>query len=151
MRAVAIVDTSIFCNVLDIPHMNGDRERVMEELKQFLENETNLLLPMAAVYETGNHIAHISNGENRRRFSNRFVTQVKKAILGEAPWTIMKVPTLEEVNLWLSEFPDYAMRGAGIGDLSIVKEWEEFKRKIPNRRVFIWSLDSDLQGYDYCP
>jgi len=43
------------------------------------------------------------------------------------------------------------MRGAGMGDLSIIKEWEKFKRKVPDRRVFIWSLDSDLQGYDHCP
>jgi hypothetical protein len=40
------------------------------------------------------------------------------------------------------------MRGAGMGDLSIIKEWEKFKRKIPDHRVFIWSLDSHLQGYD---
>ena len=28
MRSVAIVDTSIFCNVLNIPNMNGEREQV---------------------------------------------------------------------------------------------------------------------------
>jgi hypothetical protein len=148
MRAVAIVDTSIFCNVLDIPHMNGERSQVMKQLEQFLNNETTLLLPMAAVYETGNHIAQLSDGNNRRRFAKVFVEQVKKAIAGEVPWQVMQVPTIEEVGVWLSEFPDSSMRGAGIGDLSIIKEWEKFKRKVPNRRVFIWSLDSDLQGYD---
>jgi hypothetical protein len=60
----------------------------------------------------------------------------------------MQVPTTEEIGEWLSGFPDSAMRGAGMGDLSIIKEWEKFKRRIPNRRVFIWSLDSDLERYD---
>jgi hypothetical protein len=60
----------------------------------------------------------------------------------------MQVPTTEEIGEWLSGFPDAAMRGAGMGDLSIIKEWEKFKRKIPDHRVFIWSLDSHLQGYD---
>ncbi|MEL7068051.1 MAG: hypothetical protein AAFV85_21945 [Cyanobacteria bacterium J06634_6] len=62
MSAVAIVDTTILCNVLDIPTRNSDRAEVMQTLKHFLEEDTTLLLPMAAVYETGNHIAQLSNG-----------------------------------------------------------------------------------------
>jgi hypothetical protein len=151
MRAVAIVDTSIFCNVLNIPHMNGERVQVIEQLEQFLKNETTLLLPMAAVYETGNHIAHLGNGGNRRRFAEAFVNEVKKAISGEAPWQVMQVPSTEEIGEWLSGFPNSAMSGAGMGDLSIIKEWEKFKRKVPNRRIFIWSLDRDLRGYDHRP
>lgn len=151
MSAVAIVDTSIFCNVLDIPHMNSERDNVMAELKKFLENGTTLLLPMATVYEAGNHIAQLSDGRQRRKVAQRFVKEVKMAIAGDAPWQAMQAPTTEEVGEWLNTFPDSAMRQAGMGDLSIIKEWEKFKRKIPNRRVFIWSLDSDLQGYDHHP
>ncbi len=151
MGAVAIVDTSIFCNVLDIPCMNGEREKVLKEFKEFLEDGITLLLPMAAVYETGNHIAHLSDGSHRRRFAQKFVEEVRQAITGETPWQVMQVPSTEEVGEWLSGFPDSAMRGAGMGDLSIIKEWEKFKRKVPDRRIFIWSLDSDLQGYDHSP
>ena len=88
MGAVAIVDTSILCNILNIPQRNGERERIIKELEQFLEEETTLLLPMAVVYETGNHIAQIKfrNGNNRRWVAEKFVKQVKKAITGEAPW-----------------------------------------------------------------
>lgn len=151
MAEVAIVDTSILCNILDIPKKNQDRQEVMEELGKLLENGTNLLLPMATVYETGNHIAQIGNGNQQRQFAEKFVEEVKKAISGDAPWTVMQVPTLEEVSEWLNEFPDSAMRGAGIADLSMIKEWEKMKRQIPNRRVFIWSLDDHLNGYDYHP
>lgn len=151
MRAVAIVDTSIFCNVLNIPHMSSDRTQVVEKLKELIEEDTNLLLPMAAVYETGNHIAQLSDGRNRRRFAESFVEQVKKAIEGEAPWKVMQLPKMEEVEEWLGGFPDSAMRGAGMGDLSIIKEWEKMARKTPNCRIFIWSLDGDLQGYDHAP
>ncbi|MDJ0616071.1 MAG: hypothetical protein QNJ63_04845 [Calothrix sp. MO_192.B10] len=120
MGAVAIVDTSILCNVLNIPNRNGERSQVMQELKQFLEEDTTLLLPMAAVYETGNHIAQLNDGGNRRRFAELFVKEVKKAIAGESPWQVMEVPTIEEIGEWLSGFPDSAMRGAGMGDLSIL-------------------------------
>lgn len=151
MKGVAIVDTSIFCNVLDIPHMNSERNQVLQELKDLLEESTNLLLPMAAVYETGNHIAQLSDGRNRRQFAKVFIGQVKKAIKGEAPWQVMQLPHIDEIGEWLSNFPDSAMRGAGMGDLSIIKEWEKTIRRTPNHRIFIWSLDSDLQGYDYIP
>lgn len=151
MKAVAIVDTSIFCNVLDIPHMNSERTQVIQELKDLLEEGTNLLLPMAAVYETGNHIAQLGDGRKRRQFAEVFIEQVKKAIKGEAPWQVMQLPNMEEVGEWLSNFPDSAMRGAGMGDLSIIKEWKKTIRITPNHRIFIWSLDSDLQGYDHIP
>lgn len=148
MSSIAIVDTTIFCNILNVPRMNDDREQVMGELKRFLEEETTLLLPMASVYETGNHIAQLSDGSYRRRFADSFVREVRHAILGESPWQVMQLPTIEEVSDWLISFPDSAMRGAGMGDLSIIKEWEKFREKVPNRRIFIWSLDRDLTGYD---
>ena len=151
MSAVAIVDTSVFCSVLDIPHMNVERDQAIAELTQYLKSQTTLLLPMATVYETGNHIAKLANGGNRRRFAQLFVKQVEQAMTGVAPWQVMQVSTTEEFGKWLTGFPDAAMRRKGIGDLSIIKEWENFKRKIPDRRVFIWSLDSDLQGYDHRP
>lgn len=151
MRAVAIVDTSILCNVLNIPHKNGEKKEVLEELEIFLKNGTALLLPMATVYETGNHIAQLRNGTTRRHFANIFIEQVKKAVTGEAPWQVMQVPTIDELSEWLSEFPEAAMRGAGMGDLSIINEWKKFKVKTPYYRVFIWALDSDLQGYDHFP
>lgn len=153
VSAVAIVDTSIFCNVLNIPTKNGERVQVMKDLKSYLEEGTTLLLPMAAVYETGNHIAQLKavGGGKRRSLANTFAKEVTKAISGDAPWQVMQLPETEEVSVWLSEFPEAAMRGAGMGDLSIIKEWEKFTKRAPGRRVFIWTLDSDLKGYDGAP
>lgn len=140
MKAVAIVDTSIFCNILNIPNMNSSRNEVMDEFEKLIKDDTSFLLPMAAVYETGNHIAQLSDGGNRRRFAEVFVKQVEKAINGDAPWQIIRVPTLEEIGIWLDEFPDRAMRNVSMGDLSIIKEWEKAKKRTPHLRVFIWSL-----------
>lgn len=146
--AVAIVDTSIFCEILNIPGKNTRRTEILNQMEEFINNGTTFLLPMAAVYETGNHIAHLSNGEHRRLYAEKFVEQVTKAIAGEIPWQVMQVPTVEEIQDWLSGFPDAAMRGESMGDLSMIKEWENYRRKPPHHRVFIWSLDRHLQGYD---
>jgi len=151
MSAVAIVDTSIFCNFLDIPNMNDLADEVLDEFEELVRQGTLFLLPMATVYETGNHIAQLSDGGNRRRFAEDFVEEVRKAINGDAPWQVIRVPTLEEIGIWLDEFPDRAMRNVSMGDLSIIKEWEKAKKKTPHLRVFIWSLDQDLMGYDHRP
>lgn len=151
MSSVAIVDTSVFLNVLDVPNRNADREEVRSRLLQLIENNTTLLLPMAAVYETGNHIAQLNDGGTRRHYACKFVDQVVQAIEGDAPWRAMKAPTIEQVGEWLSVFPDYAMRSQSVGDLSIIKEWEDAKKRTPHLRVFIWSLDRDLLGYDHQP
>lgn len=52
------------------------------------------------------------------------------------------------MKIWLSQFPDHAMRGIGLGDLSIIELFELECRRHQNRRVYIWSYDEDLQGYD---
>ena len=63
----------------------------------------------------------------------------------------MQVPDREEITAWLIDFPDSATRGAGMGDLSMIKEWEKLRQIVPNRRIFIWSLDHHLKGYDHNP
>ena len=153
MRSVVIVDTSVFCNVLNIPQMNQSRKSVIAQFEVFIKDGASLLLPMAAVYETGNHIAQLKqgNGNIRRQVGEIFVAQVRAAIAGEAPWQVMQLPSTEDIREWLVDFPDSAMRGESMGDLSIIKEWESVKIKTPNYRVLIWSLDGDLQGYDYQP
>ncbi|MBF0129271.1 MAG: hypothetical protein HQL33_04705 [Alphaproteobacteria bacterium] len=150
--SVIIVDTSIFLNVLDVPAFNQNRSAVYGEFKNLLADQNiSLLLPMAAVIETGNHIAQVADGGLRRLSARRFTEQVKAAMCGDAPWRTTQVPGSEAIEEWLDEFPDHAMRGIGMGDLSIIKEWEACCRRHPRHRVRIWSLDNAMAGYDRAP
>ncbi|MBF0373520.1 MAG: hypothetical protein HQL39_08885 [Alphaproteobacteria bacterium] len=108
----------------------------------------NLLLPMAAIIEAGNHIAQLADGGQRRRYAALFAEAVRAALKGDAPWRAMQVPGTEAIEQWLDEFPDCAMRGLGMGDLSIVKDWQAACARHPFHRVRIWSLDHGLVGYD---
>ena len=150
--SIALIDTSVFCNIIPVPGRDQNREEILEKLTEMIEAKTVLLLPMAAVLETGNHIAHCGSGQKRRATAQRFCEQVAKAIDGTAPWTPTPFWEMDTVKNWLDEFPDKAMHGAGMGDLSIIKEWERQCALNRARRVFIWSLDgSDLSGYDRQP
>lgn len=151
MSAIRIVDTSVFCNILEVPSRCQDKERTLRSLETFVGQGDKLLLPMAAVYETGNHIAQESGGHERRRVAERFAKQVRKAIEGKTPFSPTQIHDTEEVGEWLSDFPEYAMRGLGIGDRSIITVWQQQCELNPSRRVVIWSYDSDLQAYDRSP
>lgn len=142
------MDTSVFCNVLDVPGYNQDRDEVIADLEECIRSGDTLLLPMAAVIETGNHIAQVIDGRLRRKTAERFCEQVAAAIDGTAPWSTMRFWEPEQLRNWLGEFPDQAMKKVGMGDLSILKDWESMCELHRGPRVRIWSLDVDLQGYD---
>ena len=148
MSAVALIDTSVFCSILRVPTKDQHHEEALRELRRLIQERDTLLLPLATIYETGNHVAQNGDGGTRRRVATTFVSQVQQAFSGEAPWTPTPLHAPEEFVQWLAEFPDHAMRGVGLGDLSIVKTWETQCMLHPARRVFIWSYDQHLAGYD---
>lgn len=148
MRSICLMDTSVFCNWLKIPGRDQDREEVIGRIEQYVKDGTTLLLPIAAIIETGNHIAHVADGNSRREAAQRFVKAVGDAIDGEAPWTPTPVFEIETLRTWLAEFPDCATVRRGFGDLTIIKEFERQCELHKGRRVFIWSLDGHLWGYD---
>jgi len=145
---ICILDTSVFCNMLDVPACNQDRADTLSTLERYLEAGHTLLLPLTAVYEAGNHIAHVGNGDARRKAAQRFVEQVTQAIAGRAPWTPTPFPDPKQLTEWLAEFPDCAMRETGLVNLTIIKEFERQCALHRLRRVFVWSYDHHLRGYD---
>lgn len=148
MSAIVIVDTSVLLNILDIPGRNQSRAEVLAELGKLIETSHHLFIPMAAIVEVGNHIAQIGSGALRRAAAERFIGEVRKALADEAPWKPINFPSNQEVLSWLDAFPDAAMQGLGMGDLSVKKEWEDLCAKYRMSRVRVWTLDDDLAGLD---
>jgi len=157
MSAIVLLDTSVYLNVLDVPGFNQDRADILGEFEKSIRSGDYFLLPLAAVWETGNHIADLVDGQTRRRYAELLHADVAKAFNGEVPYRATHFPERAEFLRWLSEFPDIAMRnksenkqreGVSLADLSIIKEWERTCNLHSMSRVRIWSLDSDLAGYD---
>ncbi|MBQ3415898.1 MAG: hypothetical protein IJH39_11320 [Clostridia bacterium] len=147
---VRVIDTSVLLNILDIPNRNANHEEVFKEFKELAEskNET-LILPLASIIETGNHIAHISDGNIRREKAKLFSIYLKKTANGEAPWEYFgKELDKDDLSIIADEFPSNAMMETGIGDMSIIRAYEKYKQLVPSiGRIMIWSLDGHLQGY----
>ena len=148
MSAIVIVDTSVLLNIIDVPGRNQHKAEVLDRLAALIEGNDHLFIPMAAIVEVGNHIAHVDNGAQRRDVAARFVREVRSALADEAPWKPVNFPSNQEVLNWLDAFPDAAMRGVGMGDLSIQQEWASCYRKYAMSHVWVWTLDGDLAGLD---
>ena len=151
MTAVCLVDTSVFLEVLNVPFKAGRHVEITKDLKKKIVNEEVLFLPMATILETGNHIAQNGDGTQRRQCARKFVEQVELAIDGKSPFTPIEFLDASRLRMWLGEFPDWAMRGQGLGDLSIKHDWERLRDLYQSRRVYICSLDSHLSSYDTGP
>ena len=146
--SICLIDTTVFCNIVGIPGRDQDRSRILRLLEEHIQDGTALLLPMAAIIESGNHVARSGDGSQRRQTAKRFVKHVLAAINGMAPWVATPFFEQDELRKWLACFPDHAMKGVGLADLSIIQEFARQCRQFPARRVFIWSLDKHLGGYN---
>ena len=151
MSGIVLVDTSILLNVLDVEGRNQHRNAVLDQLGVLIEAQNHLFIPLAAIVETGNHIAHISNGGARRSAAQRFVQAARDALENVAPWKPLNFPNHADLGAWLQAFPESATRQVGMGDVSIQHEWKQLCAKFPMSSVSIWSMDVDLQGFVHTP
>ncbi|HJC23261.1 MAG TPA: hypothetical protein H9761_06110 [Candidatus Eisenbergiella merdavium] len=147
---VRFMDTSIVMNLLEIPGMCQDAEKVKKEFNQAVEAKETLILPVSTIIESGNHIAHIADGHIRREKAMQFQEFLRKTANEEAPWTLYGVTlTKEDLLVLAEEFPGKALHlKMGIGDMSIIRFYENYKATIPAiGRIMIWSTDSHLSDY----
>jgi hypothetical protein len=89
MGAICLIDTSIFLEILNVPHKASQSELILQELKEKIKAGESLFLPMATILETGNHIAKAKkvDGNQRRICAEKFVNQVTQALEGKSPFT----------------------------------------------------------------
>lgn len=153
MADVVLLDTSILCELLGVPGKSGVLQsgEVEGTLKTGCKQGDQFLLPWTSVIETGNHIGQVSDGSRRWQVAERFVKVVRASLDGEAPWTLSSPVDAARLRSLLNRFPEWATSGSGLGDLTIVDEFDRQCRLNPSRRVWIWSLDRHLSSYDRRP
>lgn len=163
MADICLLDTSILLNILNVPSKNQDRATVMDDFKIYVESNCRFIIPLVVAVEVGNHISQNGNGDTRRKIARQFVDMMCSTFSGDLPFEISDFELKLEWQKWITEFvdkagqnkaPDKSNEGMSLTDLSIIKEYEDIqaKNKANKRKhvkVFIWSLDSDLEAYGY--
>ena len=128
--------------------MNENHENVKLEHDMLAENEDMFVLPIATLVETGNHIAHIPDGNIRWEIAQKFSEIVGKAVALEGNWTVIPHISTEIMTKILVQFPAKAINRTGFGDVSIVEQFEDYwENKQPIGEMRIWSQDRHLQSY----
>ncbi|MGM3309266.1 hypothetical protein ACSQ6I_25365 [Anabaena sp. WFMT] len=142
MRKVLLIDTSLLCVWLKVPgketagNNKWDFELVDEKIHTEIEKGTTLVLPLATVIETGNHIAQAktTNSDSKRITSERFAEIMIDAADEKSPWAAFH----EQIILWEAEglknladkFPNQAVEKTSMGDASIVVlGWYYYREK----------------------
>lgn len=155
MNKVLVMDTSILCVYLKVPDMNDcgsdddkwDYDRVFHKISDEMNENSTLVLPMAALIETGNHIAHA----NRERYetAKKLSEIIFKVANEEEPWaafTFQRKLWDEKGLIKLGkEWPELAARGISIGDATI-KDVAEYYAKA-GYQVEILTGDAGLKSY----
>ena len=142
MSNVHFIDTSVLVELLNIPKMNNHHEQAKAEYEDLVAKGDTFVLPIAVLVETGNHIAHISDGNIRYKVACLFSSLVEKAARSEDNWnTIPEIPmdTLETI---MNQFPDLARAQTGFGDISIIEQFNDYwQKRQPIGEMRIWAFD----------
>lgn len=154
MRTVEFVDTSVLCNFLDVPGKNQDRDAVRRIMREKVEEGVQLIVPISAVVETGNHITHLQDGAVRRVCAERFVKTLRACADDELPWVLHRVAWDEHFFTKLCDgvagtgpFVECATQGLGCGDLAILVERELYVERSAIERAGVWTLDAQLAAF----
>lgn len=148
MSKVNFMDTSVMLELLNIPGKSSHHDEINKEYLMLSYQEDAFVLPLATLIETGNHIAHVSDGNLRRIIASKFSELIKMGIHAENGWNIDPEVPLTILESIIQKFPDQAMTGVGLGDMSIIAQFENYwNNKQPIGIMRLWSMDTHLQGY----
>jgi hypothetical protein len=155
MRTVLFIDTSILCNLLDLPGMAQDRIEVAAEYRAHVEAGAQFVLPISTVIETGNHIEQIASGHERRIRAEQFDQILREIATDTAPWVLHAhewdaafLSTFCDGGPTSPPFVEVASTGTlGGGDVSILVERDRYRARVSTRDVRIWTKDTALAAY----
>lgn len=151
MKAVKLIDTSILCELLEIPGKSNKStsRNIKARFRKMANDDVRFVLPLASIIETGNHIANAKNvdGQARRKKGLELMSFVIKSLDQYSPFLNTIFWERNDIEAWMKDFPDSAMRSKGLGDLSIEHDLQIVKSrlKLPSSMpVEIWSKDGHL-------
>lgn len=150
-----IIDTSVLCEFLAVPGFCSDPQGVQAEFKERAAAGERFVVPIAAVIETGNHIAQIKQGD-RWAAAARFAALMDAAIREEGPFVLHRIAWDDEFlgelcggNGTGQTLGQLAGNGTlGAGDVAILVERDRLLASSAYAEAFLWTLDVGLQAYN---
>ena len=158
-RKVLVLDTSVLCCWLKVPGRETagpleDRwtpERIASLVEEETAQGSALVLPIASLIETGNHIAQAP--AQRYECAVALARHIAATADAASPWAAFtEQSTLwepEKLKAMAAEWPGLAKGGLSIGDATIKQVVEHYTRA--GFRVQILTGDAGLKAYEPSP
>ena len=155
MRRVLILDTSILCVWLRVPgkdtcgpdHDRWDTPRVEDHIREATEGGATLVLPLASIIETGNHISQIPG--NRYQKAVELAAVLRDTADEKTPWAAFTDQSVlwgpDQLRTLADEWPQLAVQRLSIGDATIKHVAEFYART--GCRVEILTGDHGLKAH----
>jgi hypothetical protein len=129
MKRVLILDTSILCVWLGVPgkgscgpdHDRWDAPRVAERIQEATDGGATLVLPLASIIETGNHISQ--GAGDRYEKAQQLATVIRNTADEKTPWAAFTDQSVlwgvDQLRTLAGEWPQLAAQKLSIGDATI--------------------------------
>jgi hypothetical protein len=158
MARVLVIDTSILCVWLEVPgketcgseNDQWNKQRVEDKIQQEIQAGATLVLPLATIIETGNHIAQVSQNYGKAKALAKIMADAADE---NTPWAAF----IEQSTLWDAEglkqlstqWLARVAKGDSIGDVTITTVANYYAEK--GFSVEILTGDSGLKAYEPTP
>ncbi|KPL90264.1 hypothetical protein [Herpetosiphon geysericola] len=156
MKQVLVIDTSILCVWLQVPGKTtcGSHDhkwnysKVKTIIEKYIEQGATIVLPLASLIETGNHIAQADG--DIFPIAQRLMDIVGKTLNDESPWAAFTgQPNLEQqLRSLINSWPEQAKHKLSFGDAMII-DVAAFYAK--NYAVEILTGDAQLKSFEPAP
>lgn len=150
MTAVTFIDTSILCELLQVPGKSDSARHaaMVTEMDRAAAGE-RFVIPVTALIETGNHIAQC-NGD-RYRLAGKLTAMIRAGIDGVAPWLVLESRLGRDFLHQLcagdstgQTLEQLAARKIGSGDVALLVELNQFLSGSAVSSAAVWTLDAGL-------
>ena len=159
MAKVIVIDTSMLCVWLRLPGFTRcgadadpwDYDRIDAKLQAEIAADSTLVLPLATIIETGNHISQLAGDSFPH--AQRFADILRSAVNNSTPWAAFS----EQTGLWddvtllklADDWPALAAQRVSLGDATI-KSVAEFYAEA-RYTVEILTGDDGLKSFQPVP
>ncbi len=144
-----IIDTCVLLHYLDVPGRNERRAEVVTEFHRKVAANENFVLPVAAIIETGNFIGGLGDRDVRGHIASRLAALIQQSITNQAPFKLFPALGPHELADLLPKFSDWTRaHRSGLADLTIREVFNLHCGLEKRARVYIWTLDGHLMGFD---
>lgn len=141
-------DTTALDSFLGVPGKCQHQTEVRAAYSASVSQQDRMFIPLAAIVECGNHIAHCIWG--KRLLAQQLVRMVKDSIAGLSPFVPMRFWKKEQFSPIVDSLIENVVygKGIGMGDTTILDDCRELCRKVHNSNaVSLLTYDQDMASF----